>query len=651
MSLSRQLIIIVSLLFLLGFAGTFYKSISNMRSYLVTQLESHAQDTATSLGLSLQPSFAEGDIATMDTMVNAIFDGGYYREITVEKADGSKLIERLNEVQIEGVPLWFIKLIPLDTPRREALISAGWKPGAKVYVRSHPGYAYVELWESSEGTFWWFTGGLVFVWFLLVIVLRIVLAPLKAVEGQALAISEREFPVLEKLPWTKELRSVVLAMNKMSRKVKRIVTEQTDLAERMRREAYEDQVTGLGNRRSFDIQLKHMVTAKDEISQGALVMVRIGDFVEYNTRFGWADGNKLLVEVANLLKGKTKGMRNAILARIGGAEFAVLAHNTTVEDAEELAKLIGIGLEEFEIEGLEKGVAHIGIGFYSLDQTASKLLAQADMALRHAQQKGPNAWHIYEAESLQTTEVMGAHEWKGVIEGVVKARSISFLYQPAKAIIDGSTLHYEALARINGEDGSLIPAAVFMPMVERLELTMEVDRILVQNLLDFIVKSPEHHKVYAINLFSASVHNAGFVDWLLDTLSKNKTAASRLIFEVPEYGALSDIESFGKLVNSINETGAKVTIDNFGSTSTALSYLRGLKLEFIKIDGSYIKDIGANKDNQLFIQAITEVAHGLDIHVVAKSVESDEDLKILRELHVDGAQGYFTGKPQETPEG
>ncbi len=551
MSLSRQLILIISFMFALVFAGTMAVSVGNMRSYLATQLESHAQDAATSLALSLQPHFVANDLPVMNTMVNAIFDGGYYQEITIVKSDGSTIIERINKVTIEEVPQWFVRLIHLETPRRKALISAGWKPGATIYIRSHPGYAYVELWEDTVGTFWWFLGALAVAVVFVTVVLRFVLRPLKEVERQALAISEREFPVLDRLPWTRELRSVVIAMNKMSKKVERIVIEQADLAQKLRKEAYVDQVTELANRRSFDIQLEHMVTARDEVAQGALVIIRISDFVEYNDRNGWAEGNKLLQQVADLLKERTENMRNATVARMGGAEFAVIAQHSTVEDAEELARLIEQGLNQFHIEGLEKGVAHIGIGYYNMDLSSSKLLAQADMALRSAQQKGPNAWHMYEAESLRKGEVIGSHQWQEIIKGVIEADSISFVYQPAKSIDGSKTLHYEVLARIRREDQSIIPAGVFMPMVERLGMTAEIDRMMINKLLATAKQTPGPGYVYSINLFVASALDPKFVDWLVEKLAASPAVAGRIIFEVSEYGALSDLVAFRKLIDRL----------------------------------------------------------------------------------------------------
>lgn len=645
MSLRRQLIIIISALLMVLFVATLTMSTGNMRSYIASQLESHAQDAATSLGLSLQPYFVKGDVATMETMVNAIFDSGYYRSIVISDSSGKTLIKREREVKIDGVPQWFVSAVPLEAPTMSSIISAGWKPGGQLSVSSHPGYAYIELWKNVTETFWWFSGALLVSIFLTVMVLHFVLSPLRAVEKQALAIAQRQFPVQKNLPWTRELRTVVIAMNKMSAKVERIITEQAQTAEKMRKQAFEDPLTGLGNRRNFDLHLDFMVSSKDEVAYGALIILQIDNFAEYNKKHGYEAGDSLLKEVGEILHEQTKDLRNATVARIGGAEFAILVADTTVEDAEGLGKLISYGLGQVKAEGMERGLGHIGIGYYSVDLSASSLLSQADMALRHAMTKGPNAWHLYEDEALSKTDVKSASDWGSVIEDVIENKSVSLLFQKAQSIQSGKSIHYEALARISRSDGSLVPAAVFMPMVEKLKLTTPVDKILVEKLIE--TASADKSGNYSINLFSHSAHSEEFIDWLVNRLSKNLSVARRIAFELSEYGAIFHCDEFKSATDRISSTGANVILDNFGSSSTSFGYLRDLRLKYLKLDGSYIKDLAENMDNQLFVKAITEIAHGLDIEVIAKSVENQEELDALKDLNVDGAQGYFIAKPGE----
>jgi len=224
------------------------------------------------------------------------------------------------------------------------------------------------------------------------------------------------------------------------------------------------------------------------------------------------------------------------------------------------------------------------------------------------------------------------------------------MYQPVKSCDGLNILHYEALARIQAEDRSYIPAAIFMPMVDRLGMTADIDKLLVEKVIGHINGEPNSKDVFSLNIFASSVFDSNFAEWLYQTLNNDLDAATRLVLEVPEYGALYNITAFREFVDKVVAIGAKVTLDNFGMSSASFGFLRDLKLECIKIDGSYMLDINENMDNQFFVQAISEIGHGLDITMIAKSVESKDILDAIARLHVDGAQGYYIGRPEEPEE-
>lgn len=234
MTLLRQLILAILALLLLVFAGSVAISVANTRHYLDAQLQSHAQDAATSLGLSLSTSAAEDDRATMESMVDALFDSGYYRSIRIIDTGGAPLVERAQPVRFDDVPAWFVRLIPLNTPLGEAMLMSGWRQLGRVQVTSNPGYAYLELWRTTRGSVGLFALVAALAVALSVVGVNIILRPLRATEAQAAAIADREFPVQEHLPRTRELRRVVEAMNHMSRKVRQMLDEQIALGERLR---------------------------------------------------------------------------------------------------------------------------------------------------------------------------------------------------------------------------------------------------------------------------------------------------------------------------------------------------------------------------------------------------------------------------------
>ena len=193
MTLYRQLSIFTLILFFLLFSGTWLAKLQSTRSFLIDQLESHAQDTATSLGLSISQHVANNDMPAVEVMINAVFDRGYYRIIRFSDNEGNILIDRVLNVTIENVPTWFVKLIRLTPPNATANVMAGWLQAGSIYVMSHPGYAYKTLWETATRMTIWFLVTGVIVAIAGGLGLRILLQPLDRVEKQADRIWSHEY--------------------------------------------------------------------------------------------------------------------------------------------------------------------------------------------------------------------------------------------------------------------------------------------------------------------------------------------------------------------------------------------------------------------------------------------------------------------------
>ena len=273
MTLFRQLLIFTLVLFFFLFAGTWFARLNSTRTFLLDQLESHAQDTATSLGLSISPYMVKKDLPAVETMINAVFDRGYYRVIRLADVEDKVLVDRTQEVVMEGVPRWFVSFVPLETPSAMSIVLAGWSQAGTVLVESHPGYAYKTLWDTVVTTSLWFL-----VMIIVVLVgggfgLRVLLKPLKRVEHQAEILCKKQYEIQTNLPRTRELRRVVEAMNKMTYKVKDMFDEQARVAERLRKNAYHDSLTGLGNRRYLEGQVATRRESGESSVNGAFMLV------------------------------------------------------------------------------------------------------------------------------------------------------------------------------------------------------------------------------------------------------------------------------------------------------------------------------------------------------------------------------------------
>ncbi len=649
MTLLRQLIIVIATLFTLLFIGSVVINIHNTRTYLNNQLRNISQDTATSLGLSLSPHMAKGEMSIIESKINAVSDSGYYREVVITDIDGKTVIERVQPAVTKGVPAWFINWVALDTPQGEAQIMAGWKQAGKIRVSANPGYAYSSLWNSSVVSFWWFLGFSVFTLLIGVIALRYILQPLRTVEAQAKAICNREYLVQDQLPWTLDLRNVVNAMNLMSTKVKEMFKEQADAMERLRADTYVDALTGLANRKYFDIQLNQITKTRRTSSTNALILIELNEFRNFTERKGYRAGVELLRGCGTLLEEICKGVPNLhySVAHLSDANFSILAQDLVEEGVFALAEKLSLSLSNLQERGLtdSSNIGHIGAAIHH-GQPAGQLLSEADMALRTAQVKGPNAFHIGDSKVDDEFSSYSASHWMEVLSNVLAECRITLHRQAIMSCKDDTKVfQYEVLLRIHDNDGKLIPANRIIPMAKHLHLTQEFDKQVISETLARLVRPENTGIVMAVNLFPMSIKDSSFVAWLIDLLRKNANVAPYIAFELMEHGATDNLDALRSWVERIAETGAKTGLDQVGKGFKSFNYLSGLKINYIKIDGSYTRDIHENKENQFFVESLVKFAHGLGIFVIAESVETIEERGLLKNLRVDGVKGYGVSKP------
>ncbi len=648
MTLSRQLVLLVALLVLLLFVGTFVISAYNTRDYLENQLASHAQDAATSLGLSATNHMAEGDEAIVSSMVNAMIHRGDYLNIRLENMQGEVWIERGADSAGGGVPDWFRGLFTLQPPEGKATMMSGWRQVGNVYVVSHPGLAYRKLWDNSRETLSWFVVGALVVLLLGLVLLRFLLRPLRQVEWQAEAICNRDFPVVEARPFTLEFRRVVEAMNRLSRKVSQMLVESERLASRLREQAYQDPVTGLANRRQFLDVLTDRVEDVDAFYQGGVLLLQLNEFKRYNQEYGYQAGDELLRRIGELLRERTAHLGKVTLAHMAGADFALLiedADDAAVATlAEQLADNVSALFGEIELPSAD--VAHIG-GVVYRGQTVSELLADADLALRQAQQDAANAWALHIPDEDSAGGGRSATEWRELIEEALRAKSLKLLRQPVVSTSDRSILHHEVFLRLLNphDDREVLPAGIFMPVAESTGLASEIDKAVLQMVVEQL-ESAEEEGAIAVNMSPSSLTDEATFAWVSERLLARPEIASRIILEWPEYGATAHVPELKAWIDKLSPIGVRFSLDHFGKGFASFAYLKELKADFLKIDGSFLQSLESETSNQFFLQAVSKIARGLELQVIAESVETESVWMQLPELGVDGGRGYWLGRPE-----
>ena len=649
MTLLRELALYLTILLFLLFSGSFVMNISDARSYLQDQLESHAQDTATSLGVAISATEPDNK-AAVDSLVDAVFDRGYYRLIRFVDQNGNLVVSSQHELQLDDVPMWFIELVDLQAPMVASEVNRGWMPAGIIYVASHPGYAYRSLWNKTLHGLLLFGGGLLLAILGLNILLRIALRPLKKMEKQANAICQRSFVQQDALPRTKDLRRVVEAMNRMAGKLEEQFAEKLVLTEELRKRSVKDALTGILNRRAFDDRIAN--TLQDEErgeSGGALLMAQVSGLDSFNKKNGRNAADLLLVDIASRISRTVEIWPEAVVGRRSGTVFCVFVPACDLVQSRRVTEACFRAMSSLPFFLSEEGqdrlhiatVTHIG------RTSAEEIIQQSDQLLRSLQhQSGRSSWEVKQVDgnSDQPYHHWSEGNWQESLKQVLNGQEVELFFQTVYNM-DQQPLFREVFARLRLL-GELASAEAFLPMVERFDLHADFDKIVVEALI-LHLKKEESDTRYCLNLSPRSLLDDGFTGWLMKTLSAVPDLTPRLILEVPERTLLMAGEEMPYLVKRLVKTGCRFSIDHFGIASRSMTSLHELELDYIKVDGSFVRGICSNQGNQFYIRTLAMLAKSRDIKLLAQDVEQEEDWLQLQELGVQGGQGYYLGRPQK----
>lgn len=641
MSLYRQLVFAITLLIALLMVGNTFVSVFSSRTYIFEQMQVHAQDAATSLGLSISHAASEVDEAQVSTFVNVLFDRGYYQIVSYQSFKGDVQVERLMPVAIEGVPAWFLSLVNLPQAKGSAEVMSGWYRLGEVVVVSQPAYAYLDLWRIFTEQLWLSLFSAVLCYGIAGIGLRYLLRPLKKVEQQADAICRREFPLQQHLPRTPELRRVVLAMNRMANRLQSIFKEQVELSETLHREAYVDSITQLPNRLDFDVRLDSFLKTDKGGCSGVLLLIHLVGLSRFNERLGRAEGDQCLLEIARALAACPWPSKATIIGRRSGTDFSVFVPFVNCAEGRQLMDVVMTRLRVCECLQDSTGLQLFAGAVYADSvMLGNNLLEDADVALRQAQyekHRGVN-WFRSVAEGKSRS----AAEWRQFLLEAIREKSFVFFLQPVLASDKINVIHTELLCRlIDGDE--YLSAGVFLPMAERFDLSHEIDRVVLEKLA--LKYAEQGAGKYCVNLSPSSVANVEFVHWLESFLRQQPALASNLVLELPAY-SLATLESKIRVLGEqVGKYGAGLSLDHFGAEASSFHYLRSLPLVTLKMDRRFIHAIDGNGDNRFFVKTLSQIAHSCDIQLLAEAVETEDEWRALVDLGIDGGQGYFLARP------
>jgi len=432
------------------------------------------------------------------------------------------------------------------------------------------------------------------------------------------------------------------------------VTERHIADEQLVWMATHDQLTGLSNRHDFQQQLEKMLAIAGRYhEQVTLFYLDLDQFKIINDTYGHQAGDKLLQLVTQILQKEIR--ETDLLSRIGGDEFALVIPSSDTLGIEKLAKKLLQALKtmDYSINKHKHSVSFsIGIATYpEHGDTYQDLLANADLAMYQAKKTGRSRFHLYSPDFNYQALLSEQLHWKHIIEQSIEQDDFVLYFQPILDIKHKKISHYECLLRIKQADGKILMPGDFIPQAEQLGIIDQIDRLVlrkaIQQHLDF--QAMGNNARLAINLSGRSMNDMDIFPYIHDLLSQENVKPDLIIFEITETSAVSNFLSAKTMIKQLKEFGCRFALDDFGVGFSSFYYLKSLPVDYVKIDGSFVKQMDVNNEDRIFVKVLTEVSQAFGKKIIAEFVENKEILGLLGELGVDYAQGYYVSKPIPDP--
>jgi len=416
-----------------------------------------------------------------------------------------------------------------------------------------------------------------------------------------------------------------------------------------------DQQTQLMNRKSFETRLK---LALDEARQHGVkhsfCHIALDQFKVVNDTLGHSAGDAFIERIADLLK-DTIDKKRDILARIGGDEFGILFREVEPKEALRRSEYVRNLLlrHNFMWDGhTHKVTASIGfVPIHTKSGTTNRVLSIADAACRVAKRKGGNRLHIYRENDAEINKHRGQLMWIGRLRQAFDSGQFRLYAQPIQPLEPHEFAkpfsHYEILLRLFDANGQAISPDEFIPAAEYYSMMPKLDRWVVRELLQAVLSLSKQSPcpVFAINLSGQSLDDPKFLPYVLEAIRRSGVPTGMLCFEITERVAISNLELARKFIDTLKLLGCSFSLDDFGTGVSSFGYLKELPVDYLKIDGSFIKDIATDDVGRAMVQSVNQVGQLMSVKTIAEYVENEQIIQILRDIGIDYGQGYGISRP------
>jgi len=431
------------------------------------------------------------------------------------------------------------------------------------------------------------------------------------------------------------------------------VSEARELNRRLSYHASHDVLTGLVNRREFENRMERALkSAKARETSYALCCLDLDQFKIVNDTCGHSAGDALLGQVGALLKSKVRWRDT--LARLGGDEFAILLESCTLDEAMRTAESLREAVRNFKFTWEERTFrlgASIGVVPIVPENTdVASVLSAADSACQAAKEAGRNRVHSFEENDIDLMRRRREMQWAARINNALEEGRFELFRQtilPLQQSEEGA--HYELLLRMRDETGKIVAPDNFITAAERYGITPQIDRWVIENAFRWLVSEADERarlSMCSINLSGQSLGDDKFLPYVIDQFHRSGLDATKICFEITETAAIASFSQANRFIQALKELGCKFALDDFGTGLSSFGYLKHFPVDYLKIDGSFVKEILHDPIDREMVRSINEIGHLTGKQTIAEFAENNEIINMLRSLGVDYAQGYGVSQPQ-----
>lgn len=434
------------------------------------------------------------------------------------------------------------------------------------------------------------------------------------------------------------------------------VSKEHHLRQQLSHQASHDALTGLFNRREFEYQLSSLLNhAKTEGSEHSFLYLDLDQFKIVNDTCGHIAGDSLLKQLVTVIQARVRS--GDTFARLGGDEFGILLKNCPIERAGMVADAFLKTIRNFRFvwqdKSFEVGASIGAVPIVADSESSTAVLSKADLACYAAKEAGRNRVHVHIGDDASLVAVRQSEmQWVGhILKAIEEDRIVLFQQQIVPVNRNNPESHCEILMRMRDENGAFIPPGTFLPAAERYNLMPKLDRLVVHKVFKHLASLPQVidntlHDFVAVNLSGATMNDPSFAQFILDELQTYPVPTRLICFEITETAAISSLDKAALFMQEMTKLGFRFALDDFGSGVSSFGYLKQLPVDYLKIDGRFVKDMLNDPIDKAIVESINQIGHVMSIKTIAEWVEDEATLLLLDEIGVDFAQGFGIAKPQ-----